>query len=257
MCDFDINNFIIKVFNYYNGRINPVNKAVLDINTANQMNSSEGGHSGLPNLVTIHPSVISRFYSTTEEIKMSIISTIIHELYHTDQLINYQLYKADINYNRTIEHACELETIIYIAGHANEINNLFGLNISIDKNMYEKCINYYYMPGLRYQRRYYHDHIFMCIDNICGLDKSTGETLYSDIVNAINTHKDIIIKINNDIIRVSYNNTLISIEDFNNIMIKYRCTGLYKCNMQIDYDNGNVYMTINAELKNIMCKKAY
>ena len=58
----ELDDFIIKVFHYYNGRINVINNnAVLDINWANQIMCNAGGYSKLPNIVVINPMIINRF----------------------------------------------------------------------------------------------------------------------------------------------------------------------------------------------------
>lgn len=254
--DKEINDFIIKVFNYYNGKINPINKAVLDINWADLAGSSDGGYSRPPNIIVINPLVISRYNENINDLKISIISTIIHELYHTDQVINYQLYAIDSNYNKCIEFSCEMETIIYIIGHQFEINTIFNLNIIFDKVQYNKMISYWHIPGVRYQRRYFHEHIFMCIDNMCSFNKEVGMELHKDIKNAIINNKSIILKINNKAIFISYKGELMDIDEFNKLITPYQCNGIYKTNYEIMYEDGNILITLDIVSKNIMCKKA-
>ena len=253
----EINDFIIKVFNYYNGRINVINKAILDINWCNLNMCNAGGFSRLPNIVIINPMVILRFHEYNEYIsKVQIIETIIHELYHTDQLINYNLYISDINFNRFIEHSCELETSIYIAGHRQEIYNIFGIDVNIDKNQYNKIINYWYYPGIEYRRRYFYDHVFMCIDNLCGLGADSGSNVYNLICLTIKDQCSVIININGELIPVYTNGIPMSIDDFNKTMIKYNCTGEYTPNFDIDIDdNENLLISIKIHPMNLMCKK--
>jgi len=253
--DKEINDFIINVFNYYNGRINPINKAVLDINWANLMASNEGGYSRLPNIVSINPVVISRYNEDIIDLKISILSTIIHELYHTDQLINYQLYLADSNYNKYIEHACELETLLYISSHINEINNVFNLDVIFDKPRYDTFIKHWYLPGLKYERRYYHDHIFMCLDYLCRFNKDIASRLYNCIKDCIDNNELITIQINQESIDVNFNGNLIPIELYNNFISRYQCTGVYDCRYEIDYINQRLLIKITADVKNLMCKK--
>ena len=253
----EINDFINKVFKYYNGKINIINRAVLDINWCNLNMCNAGGYSRLPNIVIINPMVILRFHEYNEYIvKMQIIETIIHELYHSDQMINYNLYVSDINYNKFIEHSCELETAIYIASHRQEIYNIFGIDIAIDKNQYNQIINYWYYPGVVYQRRYFHDHVFMCIDNLCGLGADCGSNTYELIRLTVDDAKNIIININNNIINVYTNGIPMNINDFNKEMIKYQCTGEYIPNFKIDIDEDeNLFIFIKIQPKNLMCKK--
>lgn len=253
----EINDFIIKVFNYYNGKINPINKAVLDINWCNLNMCDAGGFSRLPNIVVINPMVITRFYYNDEfMIKIQILETIIHELYHSDQIINYQLYMSDINYNKFIEHSCELETVIYIAGHVQEIYNVFGIDIFIDKDRYNKLINYWYYPGVRYQRRNFNDHIFMCIDNLCDLGTETGNYIYKAMYNSIKDRKNITFYINDEIIPAYIDGNPVSTEVFNKSMGKYQCTGVYEPTYDINnHDDGNISIIIKMQPTNLMCKK--
>lgn len=253
----EINDFIIKVFNYYNGKINIINKAVLDINWANLATCTDGGYSRLPNIIVINPAVINRFYGNNEfKTKICIIETIIHELYHTDQLINYKLYVSDISYHNFIEHACEVQTAIYIAGHMKEIFDVFGVNGTISK-AYHKCIEYWDLPGITYIRRYYHDHIFMCIDDMCGLDITISSDIYNFIKNNIENKYDIILIINNEQFNICLNNNLLHIDEFNKIISKYICTGLHGVSHQIEYNKNSKKLTINMETEvlNLMCKK--
>lgn len=253
-----INDFVIKVFNYYNGRINLINNnAILDINQCNLIGGDIGGYSVLPNIVKINPLVVIRFYKTENMIKAGLIETIIHELYHTDQIINYQLYMADYNYKNFIEHSCQLQTAIYIAGHMQEINNIFGVNF-MDTIDYHKYIESWYYPGVNYERRYFHDHIFMCIDNLCNFNKDISKSIYDFVVDTIKNKKSIIININDKVLKVCMNGIMIPIDDFNKYMSTYHnYTGSWDCNYHIyDANNGDLYININLKAcTNIMCKK--
>lgn len=254
----EINDFIIKVFNYYNGKINVVNKAVLDINWANLMMCDAGGYSRLPNIITVNPMVIMRYHGKNEfTIKMCIIETIIHELYHTDQIINYTLYVSDINYNRLIEHACEVQTAIYVSGHAQELYNVFGIKGIRDVEGFNKYMMYWDVPGAVYQRRYYYDHIFMCIDDICSMDINIASVVYEFIKYNIENKCDIIININNERINVCLNKHLMCIDEFNEIILKYVCTGLHTVRHDLTYNKDTYELVINidTEILNLMCKK--
>ncbi len=247
--------FIWKVFNYYNGRINIINKAVLDINWVNLMGINAGGYSVLPNIVCINPMVAIRYYGHDEFlIKVCIIETIIHELYHTDQIINYRLYMADADYNKYIEHACETQTAIYMAGHTKEFSDIFGLEIYIDD--YDKIIKYWDRCGVHYQRRYLHDHIFMCFDNLCGFGIGASAK-YQAMLDAIKNNKNITINFNGKNIPICINGKLINIEEFNNIMLPYWRASILDFSSNIIKDEeGNIVgsITVNNCL-NIMCKK--
>jgi hypothetical protein len=253
----EMQRFINKVFTYYNGKINVINRAVLDINWANQLMCDAGGYSRLPNVVVINPMIISRFYEEDEHVvKVSIIETIIHELYHTDQLINYHLYTSDINYNQFIEHACQLQTTIYMTGHQQEIYNIFGVDISVDKNKYNEMIKYWYYPGVNYQRRYFHDHLFMYIDNLVGLGEQNGLLVHELILKTIDAKKDIILNINGEEICAYREGQPVDINHLNSKLIKYQCTGIYNPKFSLYYgDYDNMIIEIEIQVSNLMCKK--
>lgn len=255
----EINDFINKVFNYYNGKINIINKAVLDINWCNLLICDAGGYSRLPNIVVINPNVIIRYYGEYGDtrIKIAIIETIIHELYHTDQLINYTLYVSDANYNKFIEHACEVQTAIYIAGNIQEIYNIFGINVQLSNKAYNNCMTYWDQPGVIYQRRYYHDHIFMCIDDMCNLNIEAAPKIHQFITDSVLAKNDIIININNEIMPVCLNGESMHINKFNEIISKYICTGIHYVKHEVTYykDPHKLIINIETEVLNLMCKK--
>ena len=255
----EINEFIIKVFNYYNGKINVINRAVLDINWANLYDSNTVGLSKLPNIVQINPNVIINHYDgDVEDIKLNILCTIIHELYHTDQLINYIFYTSDSNYARLIESACEIETNYYISSHTHEINNVFGLTIKYDRDSNDAFLKYWYIPGVRYQRRYYHDHIFMNIDDICDFSVEASENVYNQLLNSINDRDDILLIINNDIIPICLDKRLITIDEFNNVIRCYKSDLIRRLGCDVKYNtySKQLIFSIDSEISKLMCVKA-
>lgn len=255
----EINDFIIKVFNYYNGRINIINKAILDINWANQMTSNVGGFSRLPNIVIVNPMVIIRFYNNDiDAIKIALIEVVIHELYHSDQILNYKLYASDANYNRFIEHSCEVQTILYVIGHLQEIYNVFGVDAYVSsKKDYDKWLRYWDIPGANYLRRYYYDHIFMCIDDMCSIDKKVASDVYEFIKGNVVNKNNIIININGEKINVCLDGVLMPIDGFNDRIRKYVCTGVHNVTHQFMYDRETkeIIADIETEILNLMCKK--
>jgi hypothetical protein len=251
----EINNYIIDVFNYYNGKINIFNKAILNINWANLTECIDAGYSKPPNIVVVNPLVTARFNNDIMDLKISILRTIIHELYHTDQIIDYNLYSSDSNYNDYIEYSCELETILYIASHILEINDVFNLDMIYDRNKYAKIISNCHIPGVRYERKRYNDHVLACIDNICNFDKETKFMLQQDILNAFTNSKSIILEINDSIIFISFRGELMPINHFNELILPYECYDVYRTDYKVIYENGNLLIIINFISKNIMCKK--
>ena len=160
-----INKFIQKVFDYYNGRINIFNPARLIIEWCGKYKyqSEDAGHSRLPNLVIINPNVILRNAEDLPNFKYYIIETVIHELYHTDQIISFSAIATDANYTAAMESATEIQTIIYIANHLPEIGTLFGIEIDLGGAVERHLARYdaFHFP---YHRRHYPDHLYMILD---------------------------------------------------------------------------------------------
>ena len=123
----EINDFIIKVFNYYNGKINIINnKAILNINWKQSKESITMGDCTIPNVITIYPVCIMCDYDDNE-LKMMIVETIVHELHHADQLLDYRLCKNDRRYVNIMEAACESQTASYLLTHKQEVYDIFGV----------------------------------------------------------------------------------------------------------------------------------
>lgn len=214
-----INNFILNVFNFYNGKINTFNNAVLDINWANLCGTSAGGYSKLPNVVKVNPSNIIRYYNDEELIRFAIIETVIHELNHTDQRINYRRMIYDKQYCDHIEAACEYKTIIYIKTHAKDIEKIFGVNAT-NINL-DRLLQYYRQYDCEYVYRTYLDHIYMCLTNMVignGTDIDKDKELYSCLKESLTSGKDIYLSLNGNTIPISEDGLIISIPEFNSFL---------------------------------------
>lgn len=154
-----IDEFITNAFNYYNGRINTFNnKARLIIDWINHWNDDIGGSTRNPDLVMIYPSVIFRNCNSMYYVYYNILVTIIHELYHIDQNIDYIRYVNDSQYSKMIENAVEIETYLYIANHQHELSQVFGFDDRIYFSDYNKVIRHFEI-GARYVRRTYETHM--------------------------------------------------------------------------------------------------
>ena len=241
----ETNQFIEMVFNYYNGRINTFNRAVLKIEWVITP-SRIIGQTRNPNIVTIYPLVI--FYISDEKtMKYLIIESIIHELYHIDQNINYRMMVSNRKYLYSIESAVEKQTNLYILNNSNEIYNIFGVSIIDGYQIYK--INQF-NDGVYIKKNWY-DHIINMISEIFIINN-----LPNDLENNIrNTNKNINIRINNDMIILRSNTKLLSIENINNFFYdKYFKYTTYKISrleyIITDYD---ISIGINVRLYKNIC----
>lgn len=257
----EINNFIQNVFNYYNGRINICNyPAVLEINWSINNTSSAAGATRNPNIVTIFPRVIER-YNANKDIYsyyFIIVETIIHELYHIDQVIDYSMLGSNEQYLNFIETAVEAQVYLYMINNTKEIIRIIGnsdvVNLFINNSdMY--IFNYYPIVYL-YNRRKYVDHLKILFSEVLGKDINFNYVLDRVIYNINNKIGSTNIYIDNNSLTVNNNEYLCSIELLNNFFYNNYFRYTYRENSVINsfYDKENNSITFKISLigKNIM-----
>ena len=213
----EIDTFIRNVFNYYNGRINLINPARLHIEWLQCNNINTAGAALLPNIVEIYPNVMCRIVNNEEQLKRWIVMVVIHELYHTDQIIDTTLLMCDTNYENYIENAVEVMTTIYIANHREEIYNTFGVLVSDNNNLKEYMYNYISGSG-NYRRKNLVQHIFLCLSDAIRLESFINE-LFHIYYKYIESDKNILLFVARDkYIYIKEQNNLIDINLFNDFM---------------------------------------
>ena len=148
-------NFIRSVFNYYNGRINIFNKAILCIDWVIKRDDV-AGYSTQPNIVYIFPRTLMIISNNEDVFKFNIIMTVIHELYHTDQDVVYN-HIVDPAYNISIEYPVELMSTYYIMSHIDELEKVFNLK-NINMPYLKKYANSFTQGGYLYHREDYITH---------------------------------------------------------------------------------------------------
>lgn len=256
-----INDFIYKVFNYYNGKINYFNKARLYIEWAELNSISNAGTSRNPNLITIFPKVIMRYNQQYDIFNFyySIINTIIHELYHMDQIIDYVKMKTDIKYMEYIERAVETQTVIYISNHIKEISDNFGIEI-YDNNSYFNNEIAYWNNGYSYFRRKYDDHLIILLNEIIANAINTKPLFDAIRYNILTNTGKISITINDFKILIQSDGILINVDDINRMLYEhyFKYDYRYRTNIDINIQNKNntndINIIINTDLKLVMVK---
>lgn len=154
-----MNEFITNTFNYFNGRINIFQKARLIINWCNMEYSCTGGLTTNPNTVIIYPNVILRYSSNEYDFCANLILVIIHELYHIDQFIIFDLMKCDKSYHDMIENSVEINSASYLYNHINEINKVLNLDIILYNKEVDEYIYNFVGPNIYYHRKKYAEHL--------------------------------------------------------------------------------------------------
>jgi hypothetical protein len=261
----DLNEFCYGVFNYYNGKINKINyPAVLQIEWAELQGSTIAGASVNPNVVYLYPRVILRYVKShfddmrikQNELMCMIIETIIHELYHVDQIIDYPKMVMDDQYKTEIEQATELQTMTYIANHAQEIYDNFGVGVRPMSGIMGDLIPKYHAE---YHRRKYVDHVIVILKELMNGNEESMiefiERIVRENFEAYNGH--IIIHAGDKSLIIQDGMYNASIDEINNFIWEH----YYKYNYIIgtvkltgNYDKGYVDIYICTTNRNTMVK---
>lgn len=219
----EINEFILRIFNYYNGRINMEIMAGINI-SYNNSKHNVGGLTKAPNLVTIYPvNIMEVCENNIEDFKLITTESIIHELYHVDQFIGYSMLD-NTQYRNSVENNVEFMTISYILNHTNELYNLFGISIPNNYKIYytNKLPESIDPINSMYNRVNEFSHIFRTLDSIL-LNKDLSNKMIDYLIKYANIkNSKIIIEVNN-----------------NSIIIK-------DCTQYIDINEFNIFMTNNV-----------
>lgn len=238
----EIDAFIRNVFNYYNGRINLINPAKLQIEWLQCNNVNTAGVSLLPNIVEIYPNVMCRIVNNEEQLKRWIVMVVIHELYHTDQIIDTTLLMYDDKYEKYIENAVEVMTTIYIANHREEIYNNFGVLISNSNNLREYMYEYISGSG-NYRRKNLVQHIFLCLSDTIRLENFIND-FFDVYYKYIESDRNILLFVSRDkYIYIKNNTRLIDINVFNDFMYNmYFRFSHRKTKMEYFEENNELYI---------------
>lgn len=257
-----IENFIIHAFNYYNGRINYLNKAILKIEWGMIYNFSNGGTTQNPNIVTIYPKIIELYSDSPFQFYYITLETIIHELFHIDQIIDYPRMAVNNDYRIYIESAVEVQTYIYIANHVQEILEEFGISMLISKEVFrEELLKRDF--GYCYFRRRYNDHIIIMLNEMIGGIINTDK-IYRVINDNISTLTGkIVITLGDNSTIIQEDKYLAPIDELNNFFyinyfqFDYRNRLYTNYKIVENYNSNDLYITLKSDFKNIMANICY
>ena len=234
----NLNNFIKAVWNYYNGRINVIIPARLNVSYVcgedvnNPIAGKVAGRRRYPNTVDLYPNIIIDIRKANENIVMQeIIETIIHELHHIDQFIlDSQSYNED--YVNNIEWQVEFQTISYILNNINDIYYNFG--VVMDTKFYGNRLISVTQNYQQYERASEIDHIILGIDSML-MDNELAYPIMKTMTETYNdTNKDINYIINGTIIPIRKNGVLIDIRSYTNSLNTLWGNTFYK---EVNNDN--------------------
>jgi hypothetical protein len=161
----EINEFCYRVFNYYNGKINKFNyPAVLFVEWSHNTRDRAGDHHE-PNIIRVFPNSLIQdinevieddTYAKQTTLRFLLLETIIHELYHVDQLLSFPADYLDTGYADRVEKEVELQTTIYLANNRQDILDKFGVLAIVGSNDVNLAVQHRYAS---YHRRRFVDHI--------------------------------------------------------------------------------------------------
>lgn len=266
------NNLITKIFNYYNGKINRINNnAILNIEWCSKRDSTIMGVNYYPNKIVIFPKVIIDiinmiYFSESidekkELVKYNIWTTIIHELYHIDQIIDYQSSSLIYDYMMTIEDAVAIQTSLFARSNINDLK-LFEIKDFSKNDKLDDYINNYIPQYVHYERRTYLTHI---LSIICGISRRQFNRIPNELYKLL--YHSVYIKPRDYVFKIIYNNNefiinnkgiLKSINEINNFFNNYLIYDVYKINstnweIKKYMSHTEIIFKIDSEAKNIMC----
>lgn len=252
----ETNEFITKVFNYFNGKVNLFQRARLFINWCEVPSSANGGLTTNPNCVTIFPCVIERYSSTEIDFLLNVILIIIHELYHVDQCINFGRMAINKQYHDMIENTVEVQSMSYLYNHANEINTVFGININFSSAKINDYIDHFADNNL-YHRKKYLDHIISIANDLFNYEycvRNGVDELIAQYYNTLNSK--IIIIINDKVLIVKDYDKLTNVNKLNDFIFDNCLIYNYIVYSEGDIwgENNELFIQINAELRNYIAE---
>ena len=153
----DTNRLANDIFNYYNGTINTFNKCVLYIDWLHKFDDPDVlGCTKAPNRVFIFPRVIMKESPDENIFTVNLILTIIHELYHADQIIDYLAISSDNKeYVDSIECPVEMLTNAYLYNNMHDIFYRFGIPIIYYRELLQHQLNIYNSQYIYHKRDFY------------------------------------------------------------------------------------------------------
>lgn len=251
------NEYITKIFNYYNGRINKKYSAMIQINWVDTRDDSLGCLA-VPGIVVINAGTIYRRTESEIIFVFNIILSIIHELYHADQYIDNVYFNDVDEYESSIEDPVYRMAANYVLSHMDEV--VWVSDGIVDRNR----IDYYYLlskvkDGCNY---IYNEtdvtrYIFQSLAVILQLEAESVDVFAKMYYEIINNKGSLILDINNFRYMIICNGDIVTDYELINMYLRHtiKNSGEY-CDFQIEVKNaGNKYMIfIKTKYKNPMCE---
>ena len=249
------NEYITKIFNYYNGRINKKFSAMIQINWIDTNNGPLGCFKS-PGVVTINAGFI--YERTRDEyiFIINIIDTMIHELHHADQYIDNAYFDDIDEYEEYIEFPVRMMTVNYILSHVDEIVWISDGIIS------REDIAYCYLSSKMEEGNYIYNktditrYVFQLIINMLRLDDKSVDVFAKMYYDIINNNGGLILNIDNFIYRIINDGIIFTDYDLINMYFRHviKNCNYYNFEIEIRSINNSHMVIVNTTCENSMCK---
>lgn len=128
-------------------------------------------------------------YEDDIAVKQNIIISVIHELHHVIQDINFNKYETDANYKGEIEDSCDWMTWTYINRTRDILEEFLGVPAPIKSTMYGDFSNIHQRSGVNAESW------TNIISAVCAC---SAECIHSDMKNVIENSDNCLIRFFND-----------------------------------------------------------
>ena len=168
------------------------------------------GECGNPCDIYVYPMnllAIANYYNwSIEKYYGELCGTIIHELFHINQYVDYLKSAYNADYAKMVEDSVDAYTTFFIASHIGDILDIVGCDIEIpyDERAYAKYQNSVY------NIRYFGNHIKSLL-----LELGVSEEDANNTINCIISSQKYHIEVNGDIIPIKINGVYYNIDEIN------------------------------------------
>ena len=240
--------FAIKAFNYLNTRVNRTRIPFFQLETA--PNTNTVGHV-VNGTMTLNIHNILELAKTFDKydwanIRGLILITIIHELSHINQNIDYNRFSKDEAYHQKIELENHYNALNFMLNREEELHNLFGDysdDICLDLELTQKCLE---NPQLKnsYKLRNTDDVAIVSLLNIfTGLKKSDRVKVEECLINS--NHVFVTYKDNEDDSLYKYSEI---VKDIKGIWYTYKIFNIIKFIFTLPAYRVNIVLEDNTDL---------
>lgn len=219
-----LNSFINQVFNYFNGHINICNPSEIEAIYIKDSSANQAANTWYPNKIKIYPYTIYNYSQNFDEFCVLIVESIIHELYHADQIIFMdRVMRGDVEYINNIESAVEFMTYSYIMNNLSFIQYAIAQYYAVIdiEDIKRYCCNKPSAIYYPYERKTYVDHILLSLP---AMIPSLSSLYISELMPYFeDENSKIIFMLNGNFLTIKDGNNFEDINIFNHFIYEYYC----------------------------------